>query len=327
MLPTPPTHRAIILPEAPPGFTTAWLEEHDDLAARRANLATADFLVAERLSADEIALARRVRLIQLPGVGYEHVDVAAAAARDIPVAITPEGTITGVAEHTVMMMLALYKRLTEAHGALTAGRWIHDQLRPICLMLAEKRVGIVGMGRIGREVAKRLQGWEVELVYHDIRRLAPEDEARLDAAYRPLDELLRTADIVTLHVYLGPNSHHLIGERELNLMKPTAILINTSRGEVVDEPALYRALKARRILGAGIDSWTEEPTPPDNPILRLDNVLATPHMATANKDAMVKKARAWYANFERVLRGEPPLHTVRPYQQMEADAVGQSSIA
>jgi phosphoglycerate dehydrogenase-like enzyme len=314
-----------MLPEAPPGFTTAWLEEHDDSATRRANLATADFLVAERLSAEEIALARRVRLIQAPGVGYEHVDVAAGAARGIPVAITPEGTVTGVAEHTVMMMLALYKHLTEAHGALTAGRWIHDQLRPICLMLAEKRVGIVGLGRIGREVARRLRGWEVELVYHDIRRLAPEDEARLDAAYLPLDELLRTADIVTLHVYLGPSSHHLIGERELNLMKPTAILINTARGEVVDEPALYRALQARRILGAGIDAWTEEPTPPDNPILRLDNVLATPHMATANRDAMIKKARAWYANFERVLRGEPPLHTVRPYQQIEADAARQAA--
>lgn len=181
------------------------------------------------------------------------------------------------------------------------------------------------MGRIGREVATRLRGWEVELVYHDLRRLAPEDEARLKATYLPLEELLRTADVVTLHVFLGSSSHHLIGEQELGLMKPTAILINTSRGEVVDEPALYRALKERRIAAAGIDAWTEEPTPPDNPILALDNVLVTPHMATANRDAMIKKARAWYANFERVLRGQPPLHTVRPYHQLEADAVGQST--
>jgi lactate dehydrogenase-like 2-hydroxyacid dehydrogenase len=219
-----------------------------------------------------------------------------------------------------MMMLALYKHLTEAHNALKAGRWIHDQLRPIALMLQDKRIGVVGMGRIGRLVARRLQGWEVELVYHDIRRLPADEEARLGATFLPLDDLLRTADVVTLHVFLGPGAHHLIGEREFGLMKPTALLINTARGEVVDEAALYRALRDGTIMAAGIDAWTEEPTPPDNPILALDNVLVTPHMATGNRDAMIKKSLAVYANFQRVLRGAPPINVVRPYRAVEAAA-------
>jgi lactate dehydrogenase-like 2-hydroxyacid dehydrogenase len=236
------------------------------------------------------------------------------------VAITPEGTVQGVSEHTILLILALFKHLTDAHAALKEGRWIHQDLRPICLMLEDKQVGIVGMGRIGREVAKRLQGWNVDLVYNDIRRLAPEDEERYAARFMPLDELLQTSDVVTLHVFLAEASHHLIGERELGLMKRTAVLINTSRGGVVDEQALCHALQERRLYGAGIDAWAVEPTPPDNPLLRLDNVVVTPHMATANKDAMIKKSLAAYANFERVLRGEAPLNVVRPYREILAAA-------
>jgi lactate dehydrogenase-like 2-hydroxyacid dehydrogenase len=315
----PRAHREVTLSVQPPGFRDIWLES-DDPAEVRAKLAEADFIVGGRITAEHLALAPRLRMIQTGGVGYEHLDVAACEARGIPVAITPEGTVDGVAEHTIMMMLAIYKHLTAAHNALKAGRWIHNQLRPIALMLQEKRIGIVGMGRIGRLVARRLQGWEVEIVYHDLRPLPPEEEARLNARHAPLDEILRTADIVTLHVFLGPSSHHLIGARELGLMKPSAVLINTSRGEVVDEAALYRALRDRTIAAAGIDAWTEEPTPPDNPILALDNVLVTPHMATGNRDAMVKKSQATYANFQRVLRGEAPLNTVTSYGAVEAAA-------
>jgi phosphoglycerate dehydrogenase-like enzyme len=187
-------------------------------------------------------------------------------------------------------------------------------------MLQEKRVGIVGMGRIGSEVARRLQGWDVDLVYHDIRPLSAEEEARLGARRVPLEELLRTADVVTLHVFLADGSRHLIGEPELRAMKPTAVLVNTSRGGVVDETALYRVMKEGHLYGAGIDAWQQEPTPPGNPLLSLGNVLVTPHMATANRDAVVKKARATYANFQRVLRGEAPVNTVRPYGEVVAAA-------
>ena len=309
----PQAHREVTRSVQPPEFEDVWPASDDPEELGRL-LAEAEFVVTGQITAEQIALAPRLRMIQMPGVGYEKIDVEAATARGIPVAITPEGTCEGVAEHTVMMMLAIYKHLAEAHNALKQGEWIHNRLRPIALMLEEKRVGIVGLGRIGREVAKRLQGWSVELVYHDIARQPPEVERALGATYLPLDELLRTADVVTLHVFLSEASRHLIDERALGMMKPSAVLINTSRGEVVDEPALYRALRDKRIAAAGIDAWEVEPTPPDNPILRLDNVLVTPHMATANRDAMIKKSEACYANFQRVLRGEEPINVVRPYQ-------------
>ena len=319
--------KELMLSEQPSAFEDVWLDDADPPEVRRRKLAEAEFLVGGRVDEALLEQMPMLRMIQLSGVGYEHVDVEACDRRGIPVAITPEGTVTGVAEHTVMMMLAIYKHLTEAHDALRRGEWIHSRLRPICLMLEEKRVGIVGMGRIGREVARRLRGFDVETVYHDIRPLPAEDEARLGARHLPLDELLCTADVVTLHVFLGPGAQHLIGQRELELMKPTAVLINTSRGVVVDESALHRHLAAGRLYGAGIDAWQEEPTPPENPILKLENVLVTPHMATANRDAVVKKSRATYANFQRLLRGEQPINTVRPYKTLEEERKHHASVS
>ncbi|MFN8525877.1 MAG: 2-hydroxyacid dehydrogenase [Chloroflexota bacterium] len=317
---SPLEHRAVTLSVEPAGFENVWIESGDP-AELESKLAEADFIVTGSINAAQVALAKKARLIQMPGVGYENIDVAAANARGIPVAITPEGTCEGVAEHTIMMMLALCKHLTEAHNELTQGRWIHNQLRHTALMLGGKRVGIMGLGRIGREVAQRLAGWNVDLVYSDIFPAPPDLEATLKVRRLSQEELLRTSDIVTLHTFLSAQTHHMIDERALRSMKPTAILINTSRGPVVDEQALYRALRDRVIAAAGIDAWEEEPTPPDNPILKLDNVLITPHMATANKDAMIEKSRACYANFERVLRGEPPINTVRPYAEVITAAV------
>src|SRR5205823_1926518 len=180
-----------------------------------------------------------VKMIQMPGVGYERIDVEAAHARGVPVAITPEGTISGVSEHVVLLMLALCKHLSEAQNALKEGRWIHNQLRHTALMLEEKRVGIIGIGRIGREVAKRLRAFDVDLVYYDIFRQPPEDEQSLWITYLPLDEILATADIMTLHVFLAEGAKHLISTRELSLMKSSAMLINTLRGGVADEVALF----------------------------------------------------------------------------------------
>ncbi len=309
----PQAHRDVTLSVEPSGFDNVWLERDDTPDEVRAKLAEADFIVTGAITAEQIEMAPNVKLIQMPGVGYERIDVAAANARGIPVAITPEGTIIGVSEHVVLLMLAILKHLPEAHNALKAGRWIHNDLRHTALMLEEKRVGILGLGRIGREVAKRLRAFDVELVYHDVVRQAPEVEQALGVTYLPFDELLQTADLITLHVFLAEGSKHLIGPHELGLMKSSAILINTSRGGVIDEVALYTALRSGRIAAAGLDVFEVEPTPADNPILQLDNVIVTPHMATANRDSMIKKSQACYANFARVLKGEAPINTVKPY--------------
>ena len=210
----------------------------------------------------------------------------------------------------VLLILAIYKHLTEAHNALKAGRWIHNDLRHVALMLEEKRVGILGMGRIGREVAKRLRGFDVDLVYYDVVRQTPEVEQALGLTYLPFEELLQTADVITLHVFLAEGSKHLIGARELGLMKSSAIIINTSRGGVIDEVALYAALRSGRIMAAGLDVFEVEPTPADNPILQLDNVVVTPHIGSATHETREAMARCAVENLLSALAGERPANLV-----------------
>jgi len=300
----------------PPEFELVTIASSDDRAAVAAALLDVEFVYGRTLPAEWYALAPKLRLVQLGGVGYADSDILTAREGGVPVAITPEGTCLGVAEHTILLILALYKHLVEAHAALREGRWIHNQLRASSYFFYDKVLGIVGLGRIGTEVVKRARGFEPKrMVYFDIFRKTPEQEAALGVEYLPLEELLRVSDIVSLHVFLSEASRGLLGERELRLMKPGAILINTSRGAVVDEAALYRALRDRAIWGAGIDAWTEEPTAPDNPITRLDNVVCTPHMATGTVDADRMKFEAALGNFRRLLRGEQPLNVVRPYAE------------
>lgn len=320
----PARHREVILSQQLPGLETMFLDS-DDPAELAGKLAAAEFVVAVEFTAEHLAMAPNLKLLQHSGVGYEQIDVDAAFERGVPVALTPEGTIPAVAEHVIMLILGLYRYLVQAHNALARGEWIHKQLRAECLMLEGKTLGIVGIGRTGREVLRRAQPFDVHAIYHDLRRLPAEEEKRLGIEYRSLDELLSEADIVTLHVFLSEGSRGMIGDRELNLMKSTAILINTSRGDVIDETGLYHALKERRIAGAGIDVFEEEPTPSDNPLLKLDNVLLTPHLAGGTLDSMRQKARAQYENFRRVIDGHTPINLTQPYRVVESDIKGQKT--
>ncbi len=316
-----PERKAFYQALTPPEFELVWIDDPTDPSAVRAALHDVEFSFGGLLSRDWLDQAPHLKLSQFSGVG--HVDAAVQAARDhgVTVTMTPEGTCLGVAEHTILLILALYKHLVEAHQALREGRWIHTQLRANSYFSYDKVLGIVGFGRIGLEVVQRARGFLPQrIVYYDIFRKTLDQEKELGVEYLPLAELLRVSDIVTLHVFLSEKSRGMIGERELGLMKPTAILINTSRGAVVDEGALYRALRDRRIWGAGLDAWTEEPTPPDNPLLQLDNVVCTPHIATGTVDADRMKWEAALANFQRVLRDEPPINVVKLYSEIEATA-------
>jgi len=176
--------------------------------------------------------------------------------------------------------------------------------------LEDKTVGLVGLGNIGRQVARRVKAFDAQVIYYDTFRLSPQEEGKLGVQYAPLDTLLATADIVSLHVPLNESTRHIIDAQALGRMKSKAIVINTCRGEVIDEQALIEALQHRQILGAGLDTQAKEPPDPNNPLLTLPNVTLTPHSAGPTVDSYHKRFHNGYANIERVARGQPPLWVI-----------------
>ncbi len=309
--PLPPDLQEIVRAELPVGWTLEVAETKDRAELLR-RMSRADFLIVAttRVDAELLAAAPRLRHVQHQGVGYNNIDVPACAARGVTVALTPEGTTTGVAEHVFLLLLALYKRLREAETKLRAGAWPVWELRSRSFEIAGKIVGIVGLGRIGQAVARRLAAFEARVLYYDLIRPPLEVEQALSVAYCPLEELLRVADVVTLHLPLSDTTRHLIGARELALMQSHAVLINTARGALVDELALIEALRNGTIAGAGLDVFEQEPPLPDHPLLRLENVVVTPHIAAGTIDAFRTKMRAVFANLQRVALGEPPINQI-----------------
>lgn len=303
---------AVLREEAPPEFRL-FLIESDDPAEARAKLAEAEFvLIADwALAGDDLEVAPRLRFVQHQGVGYERIDTAALAARKIPLCLCPAGTATGVGEHTVLLILALLKQVVVAHNALVEGRWLQWALRPSTRDLEGKTVGLIGFGRTGRATAQRLRGFDVRLIVHDpYITLTPEERAEFDVELVERDRLFREADIVCCHVPLTAETRHLINRETLALMKPSAYVINVSRGGVVHQDALAEALRARRIAGAGLDVFSPEPLPPGHPLTTLDNVVLTPHVAAGTLDAFRAKMRFAFANMRRFAQGEPPLERV-----------------
>ena len=210
-----------------------------------------------------------------------------------------------------MLILAVYKRLVVAHGSLVRGEFLQFALRPTSYELAGKAVGLVGMGRIGREVARRVHAFDAHVLYADpVVALSAAEETALGAARVGLDELLAGSDVVSLHVPLTAETRALVRRETLAKMKPGAVLINTARGALVDEAALVEALRTGRLAGAGLDVFEREPPGADNPLLALDNVILTPHIAAGTRDALIEKMRAAFANMQRVLRGERPVNLV-----------------
>jgi phosphoglycerate dehydrogenase-like enzyme len=225
----------------------------EDVAAAAvvdADIVIGDYLFEVPISARVIGAMGRCRLIQQPSVGYQQIDVAAATERRIPVANTAGANDAAVAEHAVMVGLALLRRLTWADSDVRTGGW--PQLTLGHRDLGGKTWGIVGLGRIGRQVIRRLSTWDVPIVYHDVIRVEPDEETRLGITFMELTELLEASDVVSLHVPLLPSTHHLLDADRLARMKPSAYLINVARGEIVDEHALIQALRDRQIAGAAL---------------------------------------------------------------------------
>jgi len=261
-----------------------------------------------------LATTPRLRFIQQPSVGYQHIDLAACTRRRVTVANTPGVNDAAVAEHTIMLALMLLRRATFAHDRTSKGQWPQQELMWDLGIreLAGKTFGIVGMGRIGRELARRLAVFQTRSLYFDPVRLPPETERELRLSYKPVDHLLRLADVVSLHVPLTGVTRGLISEDKLALMKFDAVLINVSRGECVDEAALARRLREGKLAGAGIDVFSSEPIAADHPLLGLDNVVLTPHIAGATSEVRERVVAIAVGNLVRVLRGESPEHILNP---------------
>jgi phosphoglycerate dehydrogenase-like enzyme len=251
-----------------------------------------------------------LKLVQLLSAGYDAVDLEAARRAKVPVANNGGANAISVAEHAIMLMLTVARKVVWQHANVSGGRWRGNGPAPRMYELFDKTLGIVGLGTIGKKVARLARAFGMRVQYYDILRLSEDAEDALGVRFRLLRELLRTSDVVSLNVPLNASTRHMIGADELALMKPTAILVNTCRGPVIDESALVRALGEGKLFGAGLDVFDQEPPPADNPLLKLDNVVLTAHFAGPTWDNHVARFRNAFDNVQRVARGEPPLWVV-----------------
>jgi phosphoglycerate dehydrogenase-like enzyme len=255
--------------------------------------------------------ASKLKLIQLISAGYDRLDVPAAKAAGVPIANNGGANSVAVAEHTLMLILAVLKRLAWQHQNVAAGKWRVGDLGDQRVYEAEgKTLGLVGLGTIGKKVARRALAFDMQVQYYDVVRLTEDQEDALGVRFALLPELLRTSDVVSLHVPLNDATRKMFGARELGMMKESAILINTCRGPVVDEDALHQALTTRRIAAAGLDVMVEEPPKTDHPLFKLDNITITPHMAGPTVENWVKAFRNAFDNIQRVARGDRPLWVI-----------------
>jgi phosphoglycerate dehydrogenase-like enzyme len=272
----------------------------------------ADFLILfpGHIGNDVLRAATRVKLIQLVSAGFDRLDIGLCRELGIPVANNGGSNAIDVAEHTLALILGFYRRMLEMDANVRSGRWNAIDSGASTYTIRGKTAGIIGLGKIGQRTARLLGAFGANLLYFDPYPAAPAIEQELGVQRVTLDELLRQSDIVTLHVPLNADTRGLIGERELALMKPNALLVNTCRGPVVDEKALTAALQARQIGGAALDVLELEPPAPDNPILKLDNVLFTPHSAGVTYDTWPRRGEFIFANLQRVWNGEAPLAAI-----------------
>ena len=277
--------------------------------------------LARRMGGEFFRSAPHLKLVQLLSAGYDHVDVEAARKAQVPVSNNGGANALAVAEHTIMLILAVLKRVVQFHNSVAAGKWRMGNPADVRVYeMGNRTLGIVGLGNIGKKVARRARAFDTKVQYYDIRRLSEADEDALGVRFVLFDELLRTSDILSLHVPLDDSTRNLIGPRELSLMKREAIVVNTCRGPVIDENALYDALKADRIAGAGLDVMVEEPPKPDHPLLSLPNVTLTPHSAGPTWENWTARFRNGFDNIQRVAAGRAPLWVIPELAESAVEA-------
>ena len=270
-------------------------------------------LLTDRIDSDLIAAAgESLKVISQMAVGYDNIDIQAATERGIPVGNTPGVLTDATADFAWALLMAAARRVVEADKFTRDGHW--KTWGPTLLMgpdVAGATLGIVGLGRIGQAVVKRAQGFQMRIIYHDIQR-RPDIEETMGVEFASFDSLLQESDFVSIHTVLSDDTHHLFGEKQFDLMKPSGILINTARGPIVDPMALYSALHEGKIAYAALDVTESEPIHMDDPLLELQNIIITPHIASASKYARTMMATMAAENLIAGLNGESLPHCVNP---------------
>jgi len=246
-----------------------------------------------------------LKLIQRWGAGFDTVDIETAGRRNVPVAVASGVNSNAVAEHALLLMLASYRHLTALDASTKKGGWDRTTFASQSFMVSDKLVGLLGCGAIGRLVAQKAAALGAYVQYYDAFRLPAEEEKRLHLSYVDFGTLLETSDILSLHLPLIESTKLIIGEKELGRMKKGAVLINTSRGGLIDEVRLAAALRDGRLMAAALDSFSEEPYPADGPLLGVDNLIMTPHIGGTVVDLTLPMVRKVAENVMRVHEGKP----------------------
>lgn len=270
-------------------------------------------LLSDKIDAEVFDAAPKLKIVAQLAVGFDNINVQEATKRGIYVTNTPEVLTDTTADFAWALLMAVARRVVEADRYVRTGRW-EVSWHPSMLAgrdVYDSTIGVVGAGRIGYAVAKRAKGFNMKILYYDVIP-RPEMEKDLGAKRVDLDTLFREADFVSVHVPLMKETHHLVNAEKLKLMKKTAYLINNSRGPVVDEKALYAALKEGRIAGVGLDVFEQEPTPVDNPLLKLDNVVVAPHISSASIETRAKMSEMVADNLVAFFEGRKPPNLINP---------------
>ena len=303
-----PDTAALLTSQAPAGYeiTTA---PTNLPPAEQVNLARdADFVILFPgiIAGEALRAAKALRLVQLVSAGFDTLDINLCKELEIPVSNNGGTNSTDVAEHTLTLILAWYRQLGTMDRNVRTGKWGAIDSGVTTYTINGKTVGLVGLGNIGRKVARLLNAFGAKVLYTDAFPVAPEVEKELGVTRVTMDELLKQSDVVSLHVPLNHETRGLMSDAQFAAMKPNALLVNTCRGPVVDEAALIRALQAHEIAGAALDVLAKEPPAPDNALLTMENVLLSPHIAGVTRDTWARRGAFIFANLERVWRGEAP---------------------
>lgn len=288
--------RRVLHETVPDGFEIYDVKSPDEYA----KLSDADYIIIRtiKMNGADLDAASHLKGIQKWGAGYDNLDLPSISRKNIPVLVCNGVNSEPVAEMAVLHMLAVLRNLIPLNAKLKQNLWCKDEYASKSYLLTGKTVGLIGLGNIGKKVARIVQGFEADVQYYDVFRIPEEDEKKLNIRYVSFEELLKTSDVVSVHVPLMDSTRNMIGREQLAMMKKSAIIINTSRGGIIDEAALIDALNGDEIMGAGLDAFTHEPPGMDSPFYSMENVVVTPHSGgnTADNDLnMIKRC------FENIL--------------------------